>query len=195
MSDGEAPPPDGVEPRHRGGVDRSRAAAPSDAGAPELVAGVVARAHGLDGSFHVAGARPALLTLGAIVAVGGTRREIVRRAGTDERPIVRLADVETRDAAEALRGEQLRAPRSAAAPLGDGEFWAEDIEGCTVRDGAAEVGVVRRLLGYPSCELLEVSRSAASDLLVPLVRDAVRSIDLEHRVIDVDLAFLGGADA
>ena len=31
----------------------------------------------------------------------------------------------------------------------------------------------------------------APALLVPLVRDAVRDVDLDARVIDVDLAFLG----
>ena len=37
------------------------------------------------------------------------------------------------------------------------------------------------------------SRSTARrpELLVPLVRDAIRSIDLEARRIDVDLGFLG----
>jgi ribosomal 30S subunit maturation factor RimM len=31
------------------------------------------------------------------------------------------------------------------------------------------------------------------ELLVPLVRDAIRSIDVERRVIDVDREFLGEA--
>jgi 16S rRNA processing protein RimM len=61
-----------------------------------------------------------------------------------------------------------------------------------VSDGAREVGVVRRLLALPSCEVLEVTRSAdAGELLVPLVSDAVRSVDVERRLIDVDLRFLG----
>jgi 16S rRNA processing protein RimM len=39
--------------------------------------------------------------------------------------------------------------------------------------------------------VLEVARDGAADLLVPLVRDAVRSVDVGAGVIDVDLAFLG----
>jgi 16S rRNA processing protein RimM len=39
---------------------------------------------------------------------------------------------------------------------------------------------------------LEVERTGgAGDLLVPLVGDAVRAVDVEARSIDVDLAFLG----
>ena len=156
--------------------------------------GVVARPHGLDGSFRVAGARPDLLARGARVTVGGAEREVVRRSGTDDSPIVRLEGVEDRTGAEALRGEELLVPRSAAPPLEEDEYWAEELEGCTVRDGDVEVGVVARLLDYPSCELLEVRRAAGGDpLLVPLVRDAVRSIDVEARVIEIDLAFLGEA--
>jgi 16S rRNA processing protein RimM len=54
------------------------------------------------------------------------------------------------------------------------------------------------MLPYPSCELLEVERvetdPARPDLLVPLISDAVRSVDVEASVIDVDLSFLGEAD-
>jgi 16S rRNA processing protein RimM len=160
-----------------------------------LVAGVVGRPHGLDGSFHVVRARAQLLHEGARVRLAGDdgarEHEIVRRAGTDERPIVRLEGAFGRDAAEALRGRELLVPRTAAPPLEDDEYWAEDLEGAEVRDGDVEVGVVRRLLALPSCEVLEVERAGAPDLLVPLVRDAVRLIDVPAGVIDVDLAFLG----
>jgi 16S rRNA processing protein RimM len=71
------------------------------------------------------------------------------------------------------------------------EYWAHELEGCAVVDGDAQVGVVRRMVALPSCEALEVERQDAEDLLVPLVRDAVRSVDVAARRIDVDLAFLG----
>jgi 16S rRNA processing protein RimM len=55
-----------------------------------VVAGRVGRPHGLDGSFHVTRPVPGLLAVGRAVRVGGRERAIVRRAGTDERPILRL---------------------------------------------------------------------------------------------------------
>ena len=61
-------------------------------------------------------------------------------------------------------------------------------------DGEHELGVVRRLLALPSCECLEVERGGgAGDLLVPLVRDAIRSVDVAAARIDIDLRFLGEA--
>ncbi|HEU0316014.1 MAG TPA: hypothetical protein VFR49_01725, partial [Solirubrobacteraceae bacterium] len=72
-----------------------------------LRAGRVGRPHGLDGSFYVTRPRPALLELGMTVTVDGRRTAIVRRAGTDARPILRVEGCETRASAEALRGVDL----------------------------------------------------------------------------------------
>jgi 16S rRNA processing protein RimM len=157
-----------------------------------LRAGVVGRPHGLDGSFYVVEPAPELLTLGSRVSVADRELRISRRAGTDARPILRLEGHEDRDAAAALRGTELLVAREDAPELGPDEWWAEDLEGCRVRDGDRSVGTVRQLLALPSCEVLEVARETGDgDLLVPLVSDAVREVDLERREIDVDLAFLG----
>ena len=157
-----------------------------------LVAGRVGRPHGLDGSFHVVEPRAPLLRPDVPVAVAGGVRRIVRRAGTDERPILRLEGCADRDAAEALRGEELRVPGADAPALDDDEWWTGELEGCRVEDAGRPVGVVRAVRALPSCDVLEVERADGEELLVPLVRDAVRSVDVEARRIDVDLAFLEG---
>jgi 16S rRNA processing protein RimM len=158
------------------------------------IAGVVGRPHGLDGSFYVGIGDVALLVLGATVTLGGRERLIVRRAGTDRRPIIRVEGCDDRDAAEALRGQELHAEAGPRPPLGPDEWWAEELEGARVFDGERELGVVRRLMALPSCECLEVARAGGgADLLVPLVRDAIRAVDVPGRRIDVDLQFLGGA--
>lgn len=157
-----------------------------------LVAGRVGRPHGLDGSFYVTGPRPRLLRLGVGVTVGHTVTEVVRRDGTQDKPLLRLAAWSTREEVEAVRGSDLVVARQDAPPLGEGEFYAEDVVGCEVVDGDVPVGTVRRMLAYPSCELLEVDRPGrAAALLVPIIDDAVRTLDLEARRVDVDLAFLG----
>jgi 16S rRNA processing protein RimM len=129
--------------------------------------------------------------MGAVVRVGERSLEIVRRAGTDRRPILRLEGLSDRDGAERLRGQELLALRSAAPELEEDEWWSEDLEGCAVRDGETAVGTVRRLLELPSCEVLEVARDGQPDLLVPLIADAVRAVDVERREIEISLAFLG----
>jgi 16S rRNA processing protein RimM len=151
-----------------------------------LEAGRVGRAHGLDGSFHVTSPRPRLLSKGTKLDLG----EIVRRAGTDERPVIRIAGLDGRDDAEALHGQPLRVALEDAPPLEPGEWWAHELEGLTVTDGDMPVGTVRRMVELPSVEVLEVERPDGSELLVPMVGDAIRTLDVENRRVDVDLRFL-----
>lgn len=187
-------------------------ATPDKADGPRVVsAGRVGRAHGLDGSFYVTGARPRLLTLGMELVVAGRAVKVVRRAGTDRHPILRLEGIDGRGAAEALRGLELTADQARAPALGEGEWWAGELEGCEVVDGDRHVGTVTGLLELPSCEALEVrlatpeidrsGRSAGRervgrrehDLLVPMVRDAIRNVDPAARRIDVNMSFLEDA--
>jgi 16S rRNA processing protein RimM len=157
-----------------------------------LPAGRVGRPHGLDGSFYVTRPRPRLLALGTAVTVSGRATSVVRRAGTDAHPIVRLEGVEGRSAAEELRGMELAVDGAAAPALEEGEWWAHELEGCAVLDGEQLLGTVIRLIELPSCEALEVRPVQGQEvLLVPMVKDAVRRVSPAERRIEVDLDFLG----
>jgi 16S rRNA processing protein RimM len=146
----------------------------------------VGRAHGLDGSFYVDAAEAELLAPGARVTVAGRAAVLVRRAGTDARPLVRLSGVGDRTAAEALRGADLVAEAGDTARV-EGEWDAAELVGCEVPG----IGAVRRLVAAPSCDLLEVGDAG---VLVPFVSDAIRRVDTAAGVIDVDLRFLGLED-
>jgi 16S rRNA processing protein RimM len=162
--------------------------------APTLQAGRVGRPHGLDGSFYVTRPRTELLALGSSVTVGDRTAAIIRRAGTEEHPIVGLEGVGDREAAGRLRGLALTVPQDAAPVLEEGEWWAHELEGCEVHAGARMIGSVSRLIELPSCEALEVQCvGGAGSLLVPMVKDAVRRVDAGERRIEVDPDFLGDA--
>jgi len=157
-----------------------------------LSAGRVGRPHGLDGSFYVTRPRPRLLTLGTEVTLAGRTAAIVRRAGTDARPIIRLEGIDGRTQAEELRGMDLSTSGADAPALGEGEWWAHELEGCEVVDGRQLLGTVNRLVELPSCEALEVRPAGGGEpVLVPLVRDAVREVAPAQRRIEVNLDFLG----
>ena len=146
-----------------------------------VAAGRVGRPHGLDGTFHVREAAHALPE-GSVVAVAGTQRRVQRRAGTDASPLLRLEGVGDREAAAALTGETLLVEDERPEPE-EGEWRADDLVGCEVTGG----GVVRRVLGGTSCDVLELEDGT----LVPLVADAVKDIDLDLRRIEIDRRFLG----
>jgi 16S rRNA processing protein RimM len=157
----------------------------------ELSAGRVGRAHGLDGSFYVTRALSRLLTPGTAVTIAGKTAPIVRRAGTDQRPIVRVHGIVDRSSVQELRGRELTVAAPDAPQLAEGEWWAHELEDCEVVDGEHCVGRVIRLIELPSCEALEVRRKTrAQPLLVPMVRDAIRSVDVRAGVIDVNMRFI-----
>jgi 16S rRNA processing protein RimM len=148
----------------------------------QVSAGRVGRAHGRDGSFYVSHADHAL-PVGTHLRIAGVDREVVRRAGTDDRPIIRLDGVDDREAAVALQGKVLLIDEG-ESPLDEDEYLVSDLVGCEVPG----VGYVERVLDAPSCALLEVGHDG---ILIPLISDAVKQVDLERRVIEVDREFLG----
>jgi 16S rRNA processing protein RimM len=156
-------------------------------------AGRIGRAHGLDGSFYVTRPRARLLSLGTSVSVAGEREaKIVRRAGTEQRPILRLEGIESREAVDLLRGSELTVDSRDVPKLEQGEWWGHELEGCEVLDGERLLGTVARMIELPSCEALEVlPKEGGAVFLIPMVKDAVRSVDVEARRIEVDSSFLG----
>jgi 16S rRNA processing protein RimM len=132
-----------------------------------------------------------LLDAGRRVIVGGRELKVAWRKGTPERPLVKLEGADGRTGAEALRGEAIEVPRTDVGELAEGEFLVDDLVGCAVVDGARAIGTVRDVLLLPSADVLEVVPGDEQEpLLVPLVSDAVRSVDLDAARIDVDMSFV-----
>jgi 16S rRNA processing protein RimM len=125
------------------------------------------------------------------VTVAGREAEVRWRKGTAQRPLVKLDGTDTRADAEGLRGEAILVPRVELAPLPAGEFLVDDLVGCAIVDGARTVGTVREVLVLPAADALDVEDEHGERILVPLVGDAVRSVDLDARRIDVDMGFVG----
>jgi 16S rRNA processing protein RimM len=154
--------------------------------------GRVGRPHGNDGAFTVSEPtdRLELLDAGRRVTVAGREAEVRWRKGTAQRPLVKLEGTDTRAQAEELRGEAILVPRTELAPLAAGEFLVDDLVGCAIVDGARTVGTVREVLVLPAADALDVEDESGERVLVPLVADAVRSVDLSARRIDVDMGFV-----
>ena len=101
--------------------------------------------------------------------------------------------MDDRNGAEALRGQALEVSRADFGSLEPGEHLVRDLVGCEVFDGLRRVGVVRDVVALPSVDCLQVERgddAGAGELLVPMVADAVRAVDVDGRRVDVDLAFV-----
>ena len=133
--------------------------------------------------------RPELLVVGTPCA-RRARAAIVARKGTDAKPILRV------DARRDRTGGRGAARRDAARratprpPLGEDEYWAEDLEGCAVVDGDRALGMVAaaaRAAVVRGARARQRRRSCRS-----CATRARRSTSTAKR-IEVDAGFLGAA--
>lgn len=104
--------------------------------------------------------------------------------------LMKLFTVDERDRAESLRGALVCARRSSFPPVGEGEFYACDLEGArvVVRGEGAEggearapvdVGKVRELQTYPTVDVLVVDAAdGGAPWEIPLVDAIVERVDV-----------------
>lgn len=89
----------------------------------------------------------------------------------------RLSGVDSRDAAEALKGVTLWAGRDALPRLPDDEFYHADLIGLEVVDtGGGLLGRVRAIYDHGAGDILEIG--GPKPLLLPFTRAVVPTVDL-----------------
>ena len=150
---------------------------------PEVVrVGTVGRPHGVDGAFVVedASENPSRFEVGAELLVDGksARVTLSRQVGGHRRAI-------KLDRA-ASRGAELAVRRDDLSPLPSDAYYVADLIGLTVLDErGVRVGVVRDVLAGPANDALELD----TGLLLPLVEDCVREVDLAGRRVHLNPGF------
>jgi 16S rRNA processing protein RimM len=151
----------------------------------------IARAHGVRGEVRL---RPfnrdsdLLLRLEEVLVrcADGTEREmdVEWARPAHDAVLMKLSSVTDRDGAAELRGALVCARRGRFPPLGEGEFYACDVEGAHViverpQESAREVGHVRALQRGPGADVLVVDpRDGGPPWQVPLVGQFVRKVDV-----------------
>lgn len=83
--------------------------------------------------------------------------------------VARFAEVETRTAAEALRGTQLSVARAALPPLDEGEYYHADLVGqAAVSTTGEALGTIAAVVDYGAGDLIEIERPDGRSVLVPV---------------------------
>lgn len=100
----------------------------------------------------------------------------------------RLSGVMTKEAADALRGTRLYAPRDKLPALPDDEYYHADLIGLDVLDtGGNELGRVNAVLNHGAGDLLEIAvQDRRQSVLLPFTLATVPTVDLASRRIIVD---------
>ncbi|WP_299146975.1 ribosome maturation factor RimM [uncultured Tateyamaria sp.] len=102
--------------------------------------------------------------------------------------VARIADVATKEQADALKGVQLFAARDQLPHLPDDEYYYTDLVGIEVFDtGGTSLGHVKSVQNHGAADLLEIHRAdATATVLLPFTQAAVPTVDLGSRRIIAD---------
>lgn len=99
--------------------------------------------------------------------------------------VARLAGVETREQALALKGAKISVPRAALPEANDGRYYLADLVGLEVVNGQGErLGVVRQWFTHGPQDVMEIEGERTR--LLPWVPAVVKQVDLEAKRIEVD---------
>lgn len=100
----------------------------------------------------------------------------------------KLSGVPDKDAADALRGTRLYAPRNALPSLPDDEYYQTDLIGLTVLDtGGAEIGKISAVLNHGAGDILEVrGKGSPGPVLIPFTMAVVPTVDLAAGRVIID---------
>ncbi len=146
--------------------------------------GAVAGAYGVRGEVRLKSfcADPAAIAdYAPLTTEDGAQSFSVRLTGQTKGGFTaRLGGVGSKEAAEALRGTRLFAPRDRLPSLPDDEFYHADLIGLAVVDtGGAALGTVTAVHNHGATDLLELRVPGVSDtVLLPFTLAAVPTVDL-----------------
>jgi len=113
---------------------------------------------------------------------------VVEKAVVSPRGIrLKLKGIDDRDAAERIRGKLLFVDEAHRAKLPKGRYFVHDVLGLAVREeGGSDLGTVADVLRYPASDVYVV-RGDRGEILIPAVKEFVRSVDLGTRTMTVRL--------
>lgn len=118
----------------------------------------------------------------------GRERELTQASGreTAKGLVAVFPGVDDRDSAEALRGSEVHAPRSALPPPKPGEYYWVDLEGLRVVNlEGADFGTVSHLFSTGANDVL-VARGERERMIPFLEPDYIKSVDFDAGVVTVD---------
>ena len=165
-------------------------AAGGDGGGRRIALAAVVGAHGVKGELRLKLFSDSVDSLSRHekLYVGGAERRLVAVRDGGKTAVARLEGVDSRAAAEALRGSLVEVDRDALPPLDEGEYYHVDLIGLPAVDGdGTAVGTVVAVENYGAGDVLEIELATGKRSLIPF-KDGIA--DLKDGRIVLDPAFL-----
>ena len=160
-----------------------------EADEPHVTLAAVAGAHGVGGEVRLKLFAQGLESLQRHKQVHVAGRLLTLKSVRGGKlPVANFAEIDSRDAAEALRGQLVTVPRSALPPLEEGEYYFADLIGllCIGPEGEP-LGKVVGVENFGAGDILEIEKADGKRAMVPF-RPGIA--DATGDTITVDPAFL-----
>jgi 16S rRNA processing protein RimM len=101
--------------------------------------------------------------------------------------LLRLKGFDTIELAGPLVGSKVKIPQSALPELDDDEYYWEELSGMKVIDRHyGDLGRLVRIFTTAAHDTYVVE-GAYGEVLIPAVKEFIETIDLEQRIVEVDL--------
>jgi len=153
-----------------------------------IIVGEVLGAHGRNGATRVRMLTefPERFERGAQLCIEGRPYLVVTSQPSQEMVILRLAGIDTPEAAEQLRGKYLEIPASERKILPAGRYYRHDIIGLEVfTNTGALIGRVSEILSTGSNDVYVVDNDG-KETLIPAVKDVVKEINLAEKRLTIE---------
>ena len=153
--------------------------------------GVIVGARGLRGEVRIKSftAEPGdVAAYGPLTDAAGERSFDLRVTGRVKGLVIgRLAGIDGRDAAEALKGLELHVPRAALPAPDDGTYYHADLVGLVAETAQGEaLGRVRAVYDFGAGDVLEIAGGARGTVMVPFTLEVVPELDVAAGRLVID---------
>ena len=151
-----------------------------------LAVGAIAGPHGVRGQFKVklfAETPAALEQYGALqIDDGRTLKLTVKSVNSKGLVIVSAIGVNSREAAEALRGMLLSTSRASLPDPAEDELYHADLLGAAVfHEDGTNLGEVVALYNFGAGEIIEVKPASGASVMLPFAGESLVSVDIPNR--------------
>ena len=159
-----------------------------------LKVGVITQTHGIAGEVKVFPTTDdpkrfkQLKTVYTDPETGGGKLHITQVKFFKQMVILRFAECDTIEKVQPYLKKELYVDRAHALPLAEDEYYIADLIGIRVMDEDGEkIGTLTDVITTGANDVYVVSRPQGKELLIPAIKDCIRSVDLLSGCMSVHL--------
>jgi len=122
------------------------------------------------------------------IYVENKRHEIEKVRYNRDVVILKLSEIDDRNAAELVKGKDIFIDESDLAELSEGEYYVRDMIGITVVESDDTVlGTLKDVIQNKAQDLYEIETPDGRTILIPAVEEFILNIDIENKIMTVKL--------